>query len=155
MTSLNKVCNWTVPAAQRFERSYIPVTESGCWIWIGSCDRGGYGKILVYGKQRIAHRYAYELYIGPIPDGFTLDHLCRVRPCVNPSHLEPVTMKINILRGEGLAAQNKRATHCKYGHEFTHDNTYLYPSGVGRSCKVCIIHWRLIYKEKRNGTIHH
>lgn len=149
MESLNSVCNWTVPAIQRFERSYIPVTESGCWLWIGSCGRGGYGKIVVHKKQVTAHRYAYEQYIGPIPIGLTLDHLCRVRSCVNPAHLEPVTMKDNILRGEGIAARNAKATHCKYGHAFTEDNIYYPISRTGRQCKACIVRYRLIYKEER------
>lgn len=149
MAGLNKACNWTIPALQRFELSYIPVTESGCWLWIGSCDRGGYGKILVDGKQRLAHRFAYEQYIGPIPDGLPLDHLCRVRPCVNPWHTEPVTTKENVLRGEGLAARNAKATHCKHGHEFTAENTYI--ARFGRQCKACMVIYRSIHKEAVNG----
>lgn len=146
MAGLNRVCNWTIPAIERFERSYIPVTESGCWLWIGSSIRGGYGKILVDGKQYSAHRFAYEQYVGTIPDGLTLDHLCRVTCCVNPFHLEPVTLKKNILRGGGLGARNATKTQCKHGHEFTQDNTYLLPSGAGRSCKACIVIYRLTHK---------
>ena len=90
-----------LPAIERFLLSFIPVTESGCWLWIGACERDGYAKIVVNKKRRSAHRYAYELFIGPIPHGLQLDHLCRVRCCVNPAHLEPVTGSENVMRGNG------------------------------------------------------
>lgn len=109
--------------------------DNGCWLWTGALVNG-YGQILV-GKRRIlAHRFAYELLVGPIPDGITLDHLCRVRNCVNPEHLEPCTMKDNTLRGVGLSAINARKTHCKHGHPFDAKNTYLRLTG-GRTCRSC------------------
>ena len=83
-----------------------------------------------------AHRVAYELMRGPIPDGLTLDHLCRNVGCVNPDHLEPVTMKENILRGYSPAAQAARRDECAHGHAYTPENTYRYANG-SRRCRIC------------------
>lgn len=110
-----------------------PITESGCWIWAGTITPEGYGK-----KGRIyAHRYSYETFKEPIPNGLQIDHRCRVRCCVNPDHLQVVTSKKNTLLGISPTAQNARKTHCKYGHEFTEENTYPPPPGRGRRCKAC------------------
>ena len=95
------------PLADRFW-SKVQKQESGCWIWTGTRTRdGGYGQIRLpglyaplIGPMRLAHRVAYELLVGPIPAGLVLDHLCRNRRCVNPAHLEPVTQRVNIQRGE-------------------------------------------------------
>lgn len=94
--------------------------EQGCWIWQRSVAQNGYGRLYdaVHRRELLAHRHVYELMVGPIPEGLTLDHLCRVRRCVNPSHLDPCTLGENTMRGEGVATQNARKTHCKRGHEF-------------------------------------
>lgn len=76
--------------------------EGACWIWTGARQTTGYGNILYLGKVRLAHRLVYEILRGPIPDGLDLDHLCRVRWCVNPDHLEPVTRSVNLKRGEKM-----------------------------------------------------
>lgn len=82
------------PAA-RFWR-HVQKSERGCWLWVGSTVRGGYGQFRLDASARIhAHRYAYELMVGQIPDGYEIDHLCRVRACVNPTHLEAVTLREN------------------------------------------------------------
>lgn len=107
-----------------------------CWDWIGSLDKGGYGHFRLHGKIIRAHRFSYEYYIGPIAENLQLDHLCRNRRCTNPKHLEPVSQKENILRGESLQAINARKSHCKNGHEFSLNNIYLRRSG-GRVCKEC------------------
>lgn len=78
------------------------IAESGCWVWSGSPSTRGYGKITVAGTIFYAHRFMYELHVGPIPDGLYIDHLCRNKMCVNPDHLEPVTHRENLMRGVGV-----------------------------------------------------
>lgn len=107
-----------------------------CWVFAGRKHPDGYGRVKGGGRMRQAHRVLYEALVGPIPDGLTIDHLCRVRACVNPLHLEPVTNRENILRGEGWPARNARKTHCAYGHPFDEANTYVDPSGR-RTCRAC------------------
>lgn len=120
---------------RRFAQKVRPVA-SGCWLWIGD-QAHGYGRF-VNNLRRLtpAHRFAYELWVGPIPEGLTLDHLCRNPPCVKPAHLEPVTVRINILRSDGLAAKEARQTHCKRGHPFDMFNTrWEYGWRRCRACK--------------------
>lgn len=124
--------------AQVAPRFWSKVDRGGdgeCWPWLGSGD-GRYGQLYVSGKSIKAHRFAYELLVGPIPDGLTLDHLCRNTACVNPAHLEPVSHRENVLRGDGLTARRARQTHCKRGHEFTTENTYVTAIGQ-RKCRTC------------------
>jgi len=110
--------------------------DNECWLWQGHLING-YGVFCQSHADRIrAHRYAYETMVGAIPEGKELDHLCRVRNCVNPAHLEPVTNKENVLRGEGVTAQNARKTHCPHGHPYSGDNLYVTPKGY-RGCREC------------------
>lgn len=118
-------------------RSKFVVSDSGCWEWTASRNIGGYGMIWFEGRPRVAHRVAYGLLVGAIPDGLTLDHLCRVRHCVNPAHLEPVTMYENMLRGESFSARQARQTHCKNGHPLSGDNLYSNPNRKQRVCRTC------------------
>ena len=122
------------PAAPRFWAK-VQKTRT-CWLWTGATISSGYGQFRFKGRQIVAHRWAYEDAFGPIPKGLDLDHLCRNRNCVRPSHLEPVTRRENVLRGEGLAAQNAVKTHCPQGHPYTGDNLYVQPGG-GRRCRTC------------------
>lgn len=117
--------------------SYVDKSTDGCWRWTRALLPAGYGSFGVRGwRAGLAHRIAYELATRTrIPDGLHLDHLCRVRRCVNPSHLEIVTRKENILRGVGFAARNAAKTHCKLGHELSGDN--LIPSQKARTCRIC------------------
>lgn len=105
----------------------------GCWEWIAGKSQGGYGQIRIDGHQRGAHCVLYELLVGPIPEGKELDHLCRNRGCVRPSHLEPVTHAVNIARAP-LAPGNR--THCPQGHPYVGSTTYRSPEGY-RSCRIC------------------
>lgn len=107
--------------------------ESGCWLWAGARDAYGYGAATGHTK---AHRLVYEALVGPIPRGLTIDHLCRVRACVNPTHLEPVTRGENVLRGESRGAVALRENHCYQGHSFTPENTIVRRDG-SRLCRSC------------------
>jgi hypothetical protein len=111
----------------------------GCWLWLGGKSVAGYGQIRIDSKNRTAHRVAYRLVKGEIPKGLQLDHLCRVRHCVNPEHLEAVTLKENVLRGEGITAEFKKATHCIHGHPFNKENTLFYQRRtlIERRCITC------------------
>lgn len=109
-----------------------------CWIWKGRIQSGGYGIVRFEGRDQYAHRVVFEIESGKIPEGLQIDHLCRNRRCVNPSHLEPVTQKENILRGTGVSARNAAKTHCVRGHEYTIENSYLRPDGGGKQCRICI-----------------
>lgn len=123
---------------ERFWPKVSRVGESECWEWIAGRNRSGYGIFRVGGAGTSpvnAHRVAYEILRGAIPQGLDLDHLCRNRGCVNPAHLEPVTRKVNTLRGSGPTAINAARTHCHRGHEFTPQNTIAHP--LGRNCREC------------------
>jgi len=104
----------------------VKINDNKCWLWTGHINHDGYG---IFNKQ-LAHRWAYRHFTGPVPDGLELDHLCRVRGCVNPEHLEAVTHGTNMLRGD-----NKQRTRCVHGHEYTEENTRLYKGK--RSCRIC------------------
>jgi hypothetical protein len=102
-----------------------------CWEWLGA-KSAGYGRIKVQGKVCMAHRISYEYFIGPIPEGLEIDHLCRTPACINPAHLEPVTGSINAKRG---LTGNKKRDFCKNGHKFSSDNVLM--DGKERRCKPC------------------
>ena len=117
------------------KKSY-DVGLNGCWLWVKSKDGSGYGQYHTSGNKMCrAHRTYYAIIFGKIGIGMTIDHLCRVRSCVNPSHLEMVTGKENTLRGESFSAVNHRKDYCKNGHAFNKENTYFYK--MGRFCRAC------------------
>lgn len=122
--------------ANRFWAKVTLGTKDECWLWTGCIQTRGYGQFRGYQSKHIpAHRFAYEALVGEIPEGLVIDHLCRVRRCVNPAHMEIVTQRENILRGDGVAAHHARKTHCIRGHEFTPENTIRHPHG--RNCRAC------------------
>lgn len=112
------------------------VQENGCWEWVGTIDRDGYGlwRCKATGENK-AHRVTYVMARGTIPRGFQIDHLCRNTTCVNPDHLEAVTCRENTLRGYNRAAVNARRTHCVNGHKFDGDN--LMKGKRRRDCRTC------------------
>jgi hypothetical protein len=122
------------------------VTESGCWEYTGSVNPHGYGRITFEGKHVLTHRASYELFVGPIAEGLQIDHLCRNRACFNPEHLEPVTHRENVRRG-----QRHAVTHCPKGHEYAGDNLYLQQGK--RSCKTCRSeHFKAWKRRQRNNA---
>lgn len=122
-----------------------------CWPWMGLILNTGYGQIGWRGKGVSAHRLAYELLIGPIPEGLTIDHLCRVRACVNPAHMETVTRGENTLRSPiGISAVNARKTHCMRGHAFDEHNTKV--RRTGRACRACLRLLDARYRARRQAA---
>ena len=131
--------------------SYVDKTEDGCWLWNGATNQQGYGICRYEGKAQRAHRVVYTKVVGEIPDGLFLDHLCRIPSCVNPTHLEPVTNKENLLRGE-VGRKNKERilsnTTCAHGHLY--DRVVTRSDGrQERTCSTCQRESNRRYREKR------
>ena len=138
----------------RFSNKVRVNPKTGCWEWTAARLSDGYGQFWLQGKHVSAHRFAWRALVSSIPEGMTLDHLCRVRYCVNPAHLEAVSLRENILRGESPSAQNARAARCPQGHPFDLFNTYFCPDG-SRCCRTCqrerLRRWRIFRQERRRG----
>jgi hypothetical protein len=135
------------PVEKRFRDRYY-VDGNGCWVWTGSLTTSdpavGYGRFNASGKLVQAHRWSYEHHVGPIPDGLVIDHLCRVRRCVNPAHLEPVTNAENIRRGESPGIRFRREGTCKRGHPFD-----TVTSAGGFRCRTCQREFERRYEAQR------
>lgn len=124
------------------ERFWSKVDRRGpdtCWPWLASIAYNGYGRFGIHsqgGTMTTAHRVAYELAVGPIPAGLVVDHLCGNRACCNPSHLQAVTQRVNVLRATSVAVTNAAKTHCPQGHPYDQANTRIERNG-SRKCRAC------------------
>lgn len=137
----------------RVSDKIIPEPMSGCWLWIGAVRcrgyGGDYGCLAFESKTWLSHRFVYSWFIGDIPDGLVIDHLCRNPGCCNPQHMEPVTRRENNRRGVGWPGKHSRTTHCPQGHPYVEGNIYWQRSG-GRLCRTCTIeHSRRTVLKKR------
>ena len=127
-----------LPAAERIRLRCVQIGD--CMVFTGAKNRKGYGQINLSWRPRKTgrvHRVWWLAHGREIPEGMQLDHLCRNRACVRLDHLEVVTARENILRGQGQAARNKRKTHCQRGHPFDAENTYIHPTSGRRICRIC------------------
>ena len=122
--------------------------SENCWTWTNKLDNG-YGRFWLNNKLELSHRFAWLIWAGQIPAGKQLDHLCRNRSCVNPAHLEPVTIKENVLRGIGITAQNARKTHCSKGHPLSGYNAVIRKTGT-KSCRICAVRRTQEYRGRLN-----
>lgn len=122
----------------------IDVTDT-CWLWTGAVKDNGYGVTSYKGRQWYVHRLVWTIARGDIPKGLQMDHLCRVRNCCNPAHLEPVTQRENLIRGETWARDNAAKTHCPKGHLLEGDNLIVELGKTGREQRKC----RTCHNERR------
>lgn len=128
---------WRCESCRFWHQVHRSDKPGDCWLWMSRWAPGGYGMFGRDDRTRVrAHRYAYEQFRGPIPDGLVIDHLCRMTLCVNPDHLEVVTHQTNILRGVGMGARWAVRDRCEQGHPFTEENTIVRSDG-GRRCRTC------------------
>ena len=141
----------------RFLDKAMPEPNSGCWLWIGACDASsGYGNFGMWPKTLKAHRVAYMLFKGPIPDGMHIDHKCSVRCCVNPDHLDAVSLKENNRRtwdrGRGVNVNHRKKEHCPQGHSYKGKNIYFAPDGT-RQCMICRREHQAKLRQKRRASV--
>lgn len=134
---------------QFFDRLVI---GDGCWTLLGEPDSMGYMRI-GHRHALMGHRVSYEIFCGPIPDGFDVDHLCRTPACCHPEHLEAVTHRENVLRGTSPLAEQARQTHCTRGHPLSGDNLYLYHNPRGNTRRVCRQCTRDRYQEWKRAAV--
>lgn len=148
--SMTESALYTLRALSRLYAKLSEDKKTGCWNWTGRKIWNGYGVFSYKGKNSmLVHRAAYEMLVGPIPEGMQIDHLCENKVCFNPDHLEPVTNRVNQLRNtEHWVSKNAMKTHCKRGHEFNEENTRMVPRDGGkRWARLCVPCERIRYQE--------
>ena len=133
----------------RFFSYVIPEPNSGCWLWLGALNSAGYVDFWFNGKKVLGHRFSYEVVRGPIKGALSLDHLCRTPSCVNPDHLEPVTLAENTRRG--WLHRPARKTHCPKGHTYAGDNLYVNPGTRGMVCRTCFRSYRRLWDAQKRA----
>lgn len=143
----------TAKEMKRFLARFDVCQKTDCWVWRSGVNKAGYGQFNLNGKNVRAHRISYIISRGEIPKGRVLDHLCRNRKCVNPSHLELVTQRENLLRGDTITAKNSKKTKCKRGHPFDEENTYIRKKTGFRKCRACQKHMKNIWQKKQSSVL--
>lgn len=131
------------------------LVDDGCWMWTGSVDLHGYGRAYFGGKTTKAHKWMYERFVGPVPEGLELDHLCRTPGCVRWDHLEPVTHAENVRRGAGptaVRAIHAAKTHCKRGHPLEGCRTYVRDGRTIRACRRCAVIASTEHRKRKRGA---
>lgn len=136
----------------KIEAMSIPVPMSGCWVWLANTTQDGYASMWWQGITRRAHRAIYEEVKGPIPAGLHIDHICRVRCCVNPDHLRAVSPQFNVLVGETVTAKNAARRACVAGHKLAGDNLLLVAGGR-RQCRECGRRRAREYQRAKHGWV--
>lgn len=137
--------NQVIRDSKEYILSRIKVDENGCWNYPYSLQTNGYARI----QGEYAHRASYEIFKSRIPEGLTIDHLCKNKICVNPQHMEAVTAVENTMRSSAIPATNARKTHCMRGHPFSGNNLLVYAGK--RQCRICLNRAQLIRYYKRMG----
>lgn len=146
-----------IPAIDRAMRR-VEIDENGCWNFMGARLPTGYGYVGVgstkdgTARHEYTHRLTYQHFVGPIPDGHQVDHLCRNRSCCNPEHLEAVTIQVNQLRGFSVSGVNARKTHCPKGHELSGDNVVPRKGTGARGCRKCRREQWLAWRDRQRGA---
>ena len=155
MSSKKRVTDYAHRVGRMLVESSL--SELGCWLWKGATSKG-YGRVRINGVLYQAHCVVYEFFVEPIPEGMDLDHLCRVRNCINFNHLEPVPRAVNLARGDSFIAENMRKTHCFRGHPLVPPNLSKVWTGQ-RHCLACgrirsrITHERRKREREKNARI--
>ena len=137
------------PISDRIEKMSIPEPNTGCWLWIGSVGKKGYATMTVAGHTQMAHIASFTAHNGDIPNGLHIDHTCRQRCCVNPMHLEAVTVAENNRRARAAITEIKRKTHCKNGHPFEGENVRIYNGQ--QVCRECARSSSLAHYHRRRS----
>ena len=122
--------------------------RDGCWIWTGPVEKDGYGYTRIEGKKIRVHRLVYTIMVADIPDGLVIDHLCHVRACANPEHLNPVPIAVNSARNV-----HSLKTECAHGHPYTPENTYV-RYGTQRNCRTCNLRRVRAYQSKQKNEVY-